>query len=51
MRITHERMVLRKIVGKYACMRGWNVEESVDYIIKSIENFEKRKRIKRKIFG
>ncbi len=51
MRITHERMVLRKIVGEYACMRGWNVEESVDYIIKSIENFEKRKRIKRKIFG
>ena len=51
MRITHERTALKKIIGEYARMRGWNVDMSVDYVVDSIERFEKRKAMKRKILG
>ena len=51
MRITHERTALKKIIGEYARMRGWDVDMSVGYVVGCIERFEKRKAMKRKILG
>ena len=49
MRITHERIAMKKIIGEYARMRGWDVDMSVGYVVGCIERFEKRKAMKRKI--
>ncbi len=44
-RLTHLRQLLATLVGRYALLRGWNETESVDYVIHSLDQFEKRKQL------
>lgn len=45
-RVTHQRAVLRYITTRYAILRKWNPEESVNTVMKALDRFERRNRIK-----
>jgi hypothetical protein len=36
---------LKRIVARYAALRGWNEEAAVDIVLKKLEKFEKRKKM------
>lgn len=42
-RLTHVRPLMRKIVGRYAELRGWDVNRSVGYVEYRLTKFEHRK--------
>lgn len=46
MRITHDIPLLRKLVGIYAEIRGWNPDETADKVVKSVHAFEQRTKFK-----
>lgn len=48
-RVTHVRPVLRKIVSRYAELRGWDAAWAVDYVMKKLDAFEKRNELKKKV--
>jgi tRNA A-37 threonylcarbamoyl transferase component Bud32 len=50
-RVTHRRDLLKVVTRAYAEARGWNVDETLHSIFKSLLRFEKRKRVLHKIFG
>ncbi len=43
-RLTHEKPLLSYVVGRYAEKRGWDVSETIDDILLSLEKFEHKKR-------
>ena len=43
MRQTHIRPLLRSLVERYAQLRGWDAEESVQTVLRLLNQFEKRK--------
>ena len=47
MRITRDRSLSGKIVGRYAEIRGWDVDESIAYVNKQIDKYERKRRIRR----
>ena len=49
MRITHTRPALKKIVKRYAQIRGWDEEECYQYVKKALIAFEERKKLKKKV--
>lgn len=49
-RITHNRRLLEVVVRKYSAVRGLDGEDCVKYIMKRLDDFERRKRLKRRIF-
>jgi tRNA A-37 threonylcarbamoyl transferase component Bud32 len=49
MRLTHVRPALKKLVGLYAELRGWNVEWATLLAIQKLEAFEKRRELKKKV--
>jgi tRNA A-37 threonylcarbamoyl transferase component Bud32 len=49
MRLTHVRQALRKIIGRYAELRGWDVEWAVSLAVQKLDSFERRKEMKKKI--
>ncbi|MBR0045363.1 MAG: hypothetical protein IJP75_00515 [Bacteroidaceae bacterium] len=51
MRITHVRPVMKKIVKRYAQIRGWDEDESYQYVKKELIAFEERKKLKKKMTG
>ncbi len=51
MRLTHDRKVSAMIVGEYAKQRGWNQQESINYVSGLLDAFERRNDIKHAIFG
>ncbi len=50
-RLTHERALMEYIVSRYAMLRGWDVDETVSAVMRSLQRFEernaKKKRVKR----
>lgn len=46
-RVTHQRCLLRYIITRYAILRKWNPEESVNTVMKALDRFERRNRIKK----
>ncbi len=48
-RITHQRKLLQYITTQYATLRGWNAQESVNAVLKALDKFEKKRRLKRVI--
>lgn len=46
-RVTHQRALLRYIVTQYAILREWNPEESVHTVMKALEKFERKRKMKR----
>lgn len=50
-RVTHRRDLLQYITEQYARLREWNVQESVDSVMKALDKFEKRKKIKQLMKG
>ncbi|MCQ2228908.1 MAG: lipopolysaccharide kinase InaA family protein [Bacteroidales bacterium] len=49
MRLTHERPLARDIISRYARLRGWDADSSVDYVFQLISAFERRRALKYKI--
>lgn len=49
MRLTHVRPALKKIISRYAELRGWNAEWAVSLVMQKLETFEKKKELKKKI--
>lgn len=49
MRLTHVRPALTKIIGRYAEIRGWDVEWATSFAIQKLEAFEKRNELKHKV--
>ena len=49
MRLTHVRPALKKIIGRYAELRGWNVEWAVSLVMQKLDAFEKQKELARKM--
>ena len=48
-RLTHVRTALRKIVRRYAELRGWNAEEAVQTVVGKLDNFEQQQKMKKKM--
>ena len=48
MRLTHRRDLLRYVVERYACLRGWDSETSVARVLHLLDRFEHRNDLKRK---
>lgn len=46
-RLTHNRELLKEIVGAYALLRGWNEKESFDFVMSKLSFFETKLSIKR----
>ena len=44
-RLTHVRPTLKRIVARYAALRGWDEQAAVDIVMKKLEKFEKRKKM------
>lgn len=44
-RLTHVRPTLKRIVSRYAALRGWDEQAAVDVVIRKLEKFEKRKKM------
>ena len=51
MRLTHIRGLLATLVGSYARQRGWDEAASVEYVMRCLDRFEKRKRFLNKLKG
>lgn len=51
MRITHVRPAMKKIVKRYAELRGWDADESYQYVKKTLAAFEERRKLKHKMTG
>ena len=49
MRLTHVRPALKKLVGLYAELRGWNAEWAALLAIQKLDAFEKRRELKHKL--
>jgi tRNA A-37 threonylcarbamoyl transferase component Bud32 len=49
--LTHERPLLRRILTAYCQLRGWDVESSLQAVIRELEGMEKRKAAKKKLLG
>ena len=49
MRLTHVRPVLKKIISRYAELRGWDVEWAVSLVMQKLDNFEKKKELTKKM--
>jgi len=49
MRLTHERPLASTMISHYASIRGWDADESIDYIFKLLSSFEHRRALKYKI--
>lgn len=49
MRISHERLLNKQIIGRYAELRGWDKDECVASVERMLGAFEKRRSLKRKI--
>lgn len=45
MRLTHEKDLLTRLVGKYASIRGWDVKTCQDYVLTKLEKFERKKKL------
>ncbi len=53
-RVTHHRGMLSYIVGEYARLRGWEVQDSINYTLLRLKQFERkisRKRRIKSLFG
>ncbi len=48
-RVTHRRDLLLYIVKQYALLRHWNVDDSIRQIVKALDDFEKRRRRKKRL--
>lgn len=48
-RMTHVRLAVQKIVTRYAELRGWDVQSSVDYVLHKLYKFEHHKQLKKKL--
>ena len=48
-RLTHVRPALQKLVGRYAELRGWNQQESVEIVMGMLDHFERKKELKHKM--
>lgn len=48
-RVTHRRDLLRYIVKRYAYLRGWPAEKSIEFVITKLEEFEHHKALKKNI--
>ena len=48
MRLTHIRPTLKKIIGRYAELRGWNAEWAISLAIQKLDAFEKNIEMKKK---
>jgi tRNA A-37 threonylcarbamoyl transferase component Bud32 len=44
-RLTHVRPTLKRIVARYAALRGWDEQAAVNIVMKKLEKFEKRKKM------
>lgn len=44
MRLTHDKPLLKRLVGKYACRRGWEPQACQEYVIAHLEKFERKKK-------
>lgn len=51
MRVTHNRVLLRYLITHYAIRRGWNVEKSLNTVLKALDKFERRYKIKQMMKG
>jgi len=49
MRLTHVRPALIRLVSRYAMLRSLDQQSSVDYVLRQLDHFERRKQMKRKI--
>lgn len=45
-RVTHQRTLLQYITRQYALLRKWDANESAAIVMKALDRFEKRRRIK-----
>lgn len=48
-RISHDRNIIKCIVGKYADIQGWDKDTCIRYVLKKIQKFEQRKAFLRKL--
>ncbi len=46
-RITHRRDLLQQIVEEYAKLQNWNIQSSVERVMNALDQFERRRKIKR----
>ena len=44
-RLTHVRPILKRIVTRYATLRGWDEQTAVTIVMDKLEHFEKRKKM------
>ena len=51
MRLTHVRPALKKLIGKYAELRGWDAEWATTLAIQKLEAFERRRELKHKMLS
>ncbi len=49
MRLTHEVPLLSSLVTIYARLRGWDAATSVDYVVRRLHAFERRKRLTKRL--
>ena len=42
-RLSHNREILQLVVGAYARLRGWDVKESIDFVVEHVGRFERKK--------
>jgi tRNA A-37 threonylcarbamoyl transferase component Bud32 len=47
--LTHERPLLRRILGAYCELRGWDTEACLKTVLKELEGMERRKEMKKKL--
>lgn len=48
-RASHIRPLLSAITARYAALRGWDERQSVDYVIRQVEQFERKRSFQRKL--
>lgn len=48
-RITHQRKLLQYITTQYAILRKWDTGQSVETVMKALDKFEKRRKVKHAI--
>lgn len=49
MRLSHDKSLLEYVIGRYAAMRGWNEKQTVGEVMASLDRFERRREMKRRI--
>lgn len=47
MRISRNRPFSRKVVSRYAELRGWDVEESVAFVFHEIDRYERKRKVRK----